>query len=163
MNVLVPLLLTQFAFKWTLSEKLPPVPYLTQMDRLFNQSYLFFFTHTFLTVIKSICINLANSFVPVYNLTLYMFGVTLICYCLARYSLLHQCQQQIRAYKASLTHSVNNYDRLYKRNYFDVYPQEFDKNILTDTTGNVIMEREQSESSRQSTESSHTSSKQYAL
>lgn len=45
MTTMVTLLLTMFAFKWTVSKSLPVVPYLTYLDYHFNVAYFFFFLH----------------------------------------------------------------------------------------------------------------------
>eukprot|EP00487_Bulimina_marginata_P000779 TRINITY_DN11562_c0_g1_i1.p1 TRINITY_DN11562_c0_g1~~TRINITY_DN11562_c0_g1_i1.p1 ORF type:complete len:202 (+),score=7.84 TRINITY_DN11562_c0_g1_i1:74-607(+) len=45
--VCVTLLLTLFAFKWTVAKSMPPTPYLTLMDYFFNSAYLMLFLHIF--------------------------------------------------------------------------------------------------------------------
>ena len=45
MTTLVSLLMTLLAFKWSVSQSLPSVPYLTHLDYHFNISYFFLFVH----------------------------------------------------------------------------------------------------------------------
>eukprot|EP01084_Bolivina_argentea_P013646 25604_1 len=45
LTVVVTLLLTLFAFKWTVAKSLPSLPYLTLMDHFFNSAYFMLFLH----------------------------------------------------------------------------------------------------------------------
>eukprot|EP01084_Bolivina_argentea_P267925 454950_1 len=45
LTVVVTLLLTLFAFKWTVAKSMPPTPYLTLMDYFFNTAYMMLFLH----------------------------------------------------------------------------------------------------------------------
>ncbi|ETO26131.1 hypothetical protein RFI_11007 [Reticulomyxa filosa] len=123
MSLLVPLLLTLFTFKWTLSNQFPPVPYLMVMDHFFLQSYFIFFLHTMISVVIFL-LERNGTYRQFYN---YLFFITVFfVYLGMRLSLLLSCLQKIEYGKRNCRneHAQNSLIQMFIMNYGDIYPKD---------------------------------------